>query len=91
VFCDGDFWHGRNWSSLKSKLETGTNADYWSSKIATNRRRDQRVDAELKEAGWRVVRLWEGDVLKHPDRVAAKVYRIVNSRLQQYGDKADND
>src|SRR2546425_5950598 len=20
VFCDGDFWHGRNWADLKSKL-----------------------------------------------------------------------
>jgi DNA mismatch endonuclease (patch repair protein) len=29
VFCDGDFWHGRNWQALKSKLDNGTNPTYW--------------------------------------------------------------
>jgi DNA mismatch endonuclease, patch repair protein len=28
VFCDGDFWHGRDWHSLKSKLERRHNAPY---------------------------------------------------------------
>lgn len=23
IFCDGDFWHGRNWENLRSKLEKG--------------------------------------------------------------------
>lgn len=26
VFCDGDFWHGRDWERRKQKLATGTNA-----------------------------------------------------------------
>src|ERR1700729_2873440 len=29
VFCDGDFWHGRDWHRLSRKLRTGTNASYW--------------------------------------------------------------
>src|SRR5689334_11885494 len=28
VFCDGDFWHGRNWASQSMKLEKGTNGAY---------------------------------------------------------------
>src|SRR6266542_981458 len=28
VFCDGDFWHGRNWRVLKRNLRTGTNSGY---------------------------------------------------------------
>src|SRR5262245_12485941 len=28
VFCDGDFWHGRDWESRRQKLRRGTNADY---------------------------------------------------------------
>src|SRR5262245_13512255 len=33
VFCDGDFWHGRQWSQRKRKLLAGWNADYWVAKI----------------------------------------------------------
>src|ERR1700749_2067110 len=43
VFCDGDFWHGRNWTNLSQKLAAGTNAPYWTEKIIANRKRDQRV------------------------------------------------
>jgi len=85
VFCDGDFWHGRNWSCLREKLEGGTNADYWKAKIAMNRQHDQRVNEKLRQAGWKVVRLWEGDILKDPVRFAAKIYRVIESRLHRYG------
>src|SRR5947209_1948897 len=29
VFCDGDFWHGRDWPALRAKLLRRHNADYW--------------------------------------------------------------
>ena len=29
VFCDGDFWHGRNWDQLRAALGRRHNADYW--------------------------------------------------------------
>jgi DNA mismatch endonuclease (patch repair protein) len=29
VFCDGDFWHGRNWPERKRKLSRGSNSEYW--------------------------------------------------------------
>ena len=84
IFCDGDFWHGRKWPDLRRKLGEGTNASYWKVKIASNRERDQYVNEKLKQAGWRVVRLWEGDILKNPARVASKVHRVVASRLRDY-------
>jgi DNA mismatch endonuclease Vsr len=37
VFCDGDFWHGRDWVKLKRKLLRRHNANYWIAKIASNR------------------------------------------------------
>ena len=43
VFCDGDFWHGRQWSKRKSKLAEGWNASYWVAKIERNRQRDRQV------------------------------------------------
>src|SRR5689334_15045680 len=32
VFCDGDFWHGRNWRRLSSQLNRTANAAYWRQK-----------------------------------------------------------
>lgn len=62
VFVDGDFWHGRDWSDRKARLETGSNALYWISKIERNIARDRAVIASLEDDGWCVLRVWEGDV-----------------------------
>lgn len=32
---------------------------WWVSKLERNRARDERNDAELRDAGWAVLRLWE--------------------------------
>lgn len=66
VFCDGDFWHGRNWRKLKLLLQRRANAEYWVEKIAANRRRDTRVTRELEQAGWRVLRFWESEIRCDP-------------------------
>jgi DNA mismatch endonuclease (patch repair protein) len=73
VFCDGDFWHGRYWSERKSKLEAGWNAAYWVPKIDRNRQRDRQVSRSLRQIGWRVIRVWEGDVRRDPERVARRI------------------
>lgn len=73
VFCDGDFWHGRDWRSLRRRLQSRANAGYWVKKIQANRERDRRTTAGLRRAGWRVMRVWEGEVLKNPSAVAADI------------------
>src|SRR5437867_4773936 len=47
IFCDSDFWHGRDWRSLRHQLERGSNATYWISHIKSNRARDRKVNAKL--------------------------------------------
>lgn len=80
VFCDGDFWHGRNWQALKSKLASGTNSEYWRAKIAGNIERDKRNTALLEEAGWLVVRVWEGDIKKTLSEAASLIKKTVDER-----------
>ncbi len=75
VFCDGDFWHGRNWPQRRAKLAVGWNADYWISKIEYNRRRDRHNTRLLKDAGWKVIRLWESDILRNPVASATEVLK----------------
>jgi DNA mismatch endonuclease (patch repair protein) len=52
IFCDGDFWHGRNWETLQEKLKRGMNADYWIAKIQRNMERDLNVNQLLEQNGW---------------------------------------
>lgn len=73
VFCDGDFWHGRNWEARQEKLSRGHNAEYWLAKIGRNMKRDAEVTAALGEAGWSVLRVWESDVKRDVDAVVASV------------------
>ena len=81
IFCDGDFWHGRNWKKLEQELKGRKNSKYWIPKIATNIHRDLLQKRELENMGWRVVRLWETDILKDPTTAAAKVKGIVRGDI----------
>jgi DNA mismatch endonuclease (patch repair protein) len=77
VFCDGDFWHGRNWRRLARQLQNRANADYWYKKIRSNMLRDRWTTQFLEKQGWYVVRIWEGDVLADSEQAAARIEMIV--------------
>jgi DNA mismatch endonuclease (patch repair protein) len=77
VFCDGDFWHGRNWRHLSSLLQKRANAAYWCEKIRSNMVRDRRTTRLLEEQHWQVIRLWEGDITKDPERAASLIETVV--------------
>lgn len=65
VFCDSEFFHGKNWEQLQARLEKGNNCDYWIQKIERNRRRDLLVENQLNSMGWRVLRFWGKDIEKN--------------------------
>jgi DNA mismatch endonuclease (patch repair protein) len=79
VFCDGDFWHGRDWPVLRRLLKRRANAAYWIPKIAKNMARDREQARQLKALGWTVLRFWEGDILKDPDAIVQFVHATVRS------------
>lgn len=81
VFCDGDFWHGRNFETRIAKLEAGHNAPYWVAKITANVARDRRQESELMAAGWRVLRYWETDIKRDHERIARDIAHAVAARL----------
>lgn len=55
VFVDGCYWHG----CPEHYRRPSSNVDYWVAKLERNQRRDQEVDAALRDAGWFVIRVWE--------------------------------
>lgn len=67
IFCDGEFFHGKDWEILKPRLEQGKNPDYWIKKIERNRSRDKEKDAQLLYLGWTVIHFWGKDILKKTD------------------------
>jgi DNA mismatch endonuclease, patch repair protein len=77
VFCDGDFWHGRDLDARLARLSQGHNAPYWVEKIRTNVRRDYEVVQRLSIDGWNVVRLWETDILRDSAGAAGVVAALL--------------
>jgi DNA mismatch endonuclease (patch repair protein) len=80
VFCDGDFWHGRDLDARLAKLSAGHNAPYWTAKIRANVERDVRHNKQLEAAGWLVLRFWESDILLDVRAVAEAIADAVRSR-----------
>jgi len=72
VFVDGCFWHSCPEHGTRPKA----NAEWWVEKLERNVRRDRETDAELRAAGWIVVRIWEHE---DPTAVAERVAAIVRA------------
>lgn len=51
IFCDGDFWHGRDWKGRRPRLLRGANAGYWVAKIEANIARDLKLRRALRRDG----------------------------------------
>ncbi len=66
LFCDGSFWHGRDWKKLKARLEAGNNPRYWVKHIESNRKRDGKVNRAFRKDGQPFLRLWDTDAKKRP-------------------------
>ena len=67
IFCDSEFFHGKDWETLKEKLKSGTNAEYWIPKIKRNMERDNEKDRELRSLGWNVLHFWGSEIRKNTD------------------------
>lgn len=80
IFCDGEFFHGKEWEKLKLRLEKGSNSEYWIKKISRNIERDDQINKELMFMGWTVLRFWGDDIIKRLDEcikvVEEKVFEI---------------
>jgi hypothetical protein len=84
VFCDGDYWHGRDLDHRLAKLAAGHNAPHWVAKITSNVERDRRVTAALESEGWLVLRYWETDIKKSAPAIAREVATHIQTRCRLY-------
>lgn len=67
IFCDSEFFHGKDWEQLKSRLRKGDNGEFWVNKIGKNREHDEQVNKKLAFMGWTVIRFWGDDIKRNTD------------------------
>lgn len=81
VFVDSDWWHGRilreqGENALRAHLRT-SRQDWWVAKFKRNVERDEEVTRSLEALGWRVIRIWESDILKNIASAAERVLHVL--------------
>ena len=77
IFCDSEFFHGKDWETLKLRLENGSNSTYWIKKITRNIERDKENEQALRFREWTVLRFWGEDIRKHTDDCVKAVEEAV--------------
>ena len=85
IFCDGDFWHGRSWekrgfTSWEQQFERLKSPEVWRRKIAANMDRDRKVNAQLRQEGWSVLRFLESEIQEDVDSCAERVLECITAR-----------
>lgn len=84
IFVDGCFWHGHE--GCRYYRLPKSNTPFWQAKIDRNRNRDICNNAELRDLGWRVIRIWECDIRAKATRDGAleRLYRRITTPASHY-------
>ena len=80
IFCDGEFFHGKDWASQKLKVLKSNNSDYWISKIERNMERDRENEQALVVMGWTVIRFWSKDIIANTDECVRTIVELVQQQ-----------
>lgn len=77
AFVDGCFWH----SCPRHSIVPVNNGEFWKRKLEGNKRRDWLVNRTLRSRGWRVLRVWEHELLRKGE---AKLLRRVQRAMERH-------
>lgn len=77
IFCDSEFFHGKDQERLKPRLLKGDNGAFWVNKIGNNIEHDKKVNVELENLGWTVIRFWGNDIKKNTTGCVREVERNI--------------
>ena len=90
IFCDSEFFHGKDWDVLRKKLETAKDSDYWIEKIERNIERDKEKDLLFQAAGWTVIHFWGKNIEKHTEECIAVIEEaIFNLNMPEVDDTGE--
>ena len=80
IMVNGCFWHRHKGCRYATKPKT--NIEFWETKIARNRHRDEVTTAHLEALGWTVITVWECELRNSSqldDRLNALAEEIRNA------------
>lgn len=83
VFCDSEFFHGKDWDVKKPKLKKSNNPDFWINKIEQNMQRDFENDKKLLFLGWTVIHFWGKDILQDTEKCVRVIEEAIFDNMIQ--------
>lgn len=73
IFVDSCFWHGcKRHCRLPSARKK-----YWTAKIERNKERDKEVNRHYKKIDWKVIRIWEHEILENIQKTVEKIHNLI--------------
>jgi DNA mismatch endonuclease, patch repair protein len=75
IFVHGCFWHRH--AGCRFATTPQNNAEFWREKLDRNVARDKRDVAALESSGWKVIRVWECELRKSPDKILRWLKRLL--------------
>ena len=94
IMVNGCFWHGHKRCRYATKPKT--NIEFWETKIARNRHRDEVTNAHLEALGWHVITVWECELRgklesnTRLDKLADEIRFIGESKKRQEAVRQQN-
>lgn len=70
IFIDGCFWH----KCPKCFIRPETNKAFWKKKLQRNIIRDKKINQQLKDMGYYIIRLWEHEIRKDLNNSFLKIF-----------------
>ncbi len=86
IFCDGEFFHGKDWEELKLRLKNSNNSEYWIRKISRNKKRDEEINKQLLFQGWTVIRFWGNDIKKDVEGCIRVIEEVIWDGIEKLSD-----
>ena len=78
IFVHGCFWHKHN---CKYGSKPKTNTDFWNNKLDGNVERDRKNIREIKKLNWRVLVIWECEIMKWNFKLEGKIKRVLHGNI----------
>ena len=73
IMVNGCFWHGHRGCQYATKPKS--NVEFWETKIARNKHRDEVTAAHLEALGWTVIIVWECE-LRGKEKSEARIQTL---------------
>jgi len=77
VFVHGCYWHRHR--ACKNATTPAKNQEFWKEKFRRTLERDRQNRLDLKNGGWKVIVVWECEVMRNPEEVLTRILNCIEA------------